>query len=344
MKGTNIPCDMIFAESQKRKENISMKTKTHMTRTLSFLLALTLCIPMLLAFAAPASAATSQISFGIGTSACQGNLSSYSLPAHNSKVYVGRKIYINVAATSDIMLKTIEAYVSNGGNYALVGRETARNYLRWSAFEYTPTTQGSLTFLVKVYYTNGRTAQGKVTVTVEEKSTSSGNSMIWNGIRYTVVPNAIVSLYRYNQKNYPRFVNGSGRNVGCTATAMATAYSILHNTLKSPENVQWSSSGCSWELAKRLTDNGFSYSPYTYSTQEALQAVFRSVNRGVPVIVGVTGAGMDHVVTAIGFREGANPSNLSLSDILIIDPNGGQVCSLAKYSGVDTGWSLRVPI
>ena len=26
-----------------------------------------------------------------------------------------------------------------------------------------------------------------------------------------------------------------------------------------------------------------------------------------------------------------------------IDPNGGQVCSLQKYTGVDTGWSLRVP-
>ena len=320
-----------------------MKTKTH-NRVLSFLLALTLCIPMFLVLTAPASAATSQIAFSLSTSACQGNLSTYSLPAHNSKVYVGQKIYINVAATSDIMLKTIEAYVSNGGNYALVGRETARNYLRWSAFEYTPTTPGSLTVLVKVYYTNGRTAQGTVTVSAEAESTSSGNSMSWNGTRYTVVPNANVSLYRYNQKNYQRFVNSSGRNVGCTATAMASAYSILHNTAVSPASVRWSSSGCSWELAKRLTDNGRSYSPYTYSTQEALQAVYRSVNRGVPVIVGVTGAGVDHVVTAIGFREGANLSNLSLSDILIIDPNGGQVCSLAKYSGVDTGWSLRVPI
>ena len=319
-----------------------MKTKTY--RTLSFLLAIAMCVPVLLGLTAPASAATSQICFGLGTSACQGNLSTYSLPAHNSKVSVGQTLYINVAATDDIMLKTIESYVSvNGGAYALVGRETARNYLRWSAFEYTPTTPGSLTILVKVYYTNGRTAQGTVTVSVME-SPSSGNSMSWNGTRYTVVPNANVSLYRYNQKNYQRFVNSSGRNVGCTATAMASAYSILHNAAVSPASVRWSSSGCSWELAKRLTDNGRSYSPYTYSTQEALQAVFRSVNRGVPVIVGVTGAGVDHVVTAIGFREGANPSNLSLSDILIIDPNGGQVCSLAKYSGVDTGWSLRVPI
>lgn len=319
-----------------------MKTKTH--RILSFLIAIAMCVPMFLGLTAPASAATSQIAFTLSTSACQGNLSTYSLPAHNSKVSVGQALYINVAATSDIMLKTIEAYVGNGGNYTLVGRETARNYLRWSAFEYIPTTPGSLTILVKVYYTNGRTAQGTVTVSVME-SPSSGNSMIWNGKRYTVVPNATVSLYHYNQKNYSRFVNSSGRNVGCTATAMASAYSILHNTAVSPASVRWSSSGCSWELAKRLTDNGRSYSPYTYSTQEALQAVYRSVNnRGVPVIVGVTGAGVDHVVTAIGFRDGANPSNLSLSDILIIDPNGGQVCSLAKYSGVDTGWSLRVPI
>ena len=116
-----------------------MKTKTYMTRAFSFLLALTLCIPMLLAFAAPAFAAAGQIAFSLGTSACQGNLSSYSLPAHNSKVSVGQQLYINVAATSDKKLRTIEAYVSvNGGAYTLVGRETAQNYIRWAAFGISP--------------------------------------------------------------------------------------------------------------------------------------------------------------------------------------------------------------
>lgn len=326
------------------------QNKIRMTRLCSFLLTLALCIPMLFALGSPAAAADSEILFSVGTSACVGNLSNYCLPDHQTAVSAGQQLYINLAATEDIKLKTIEAYVSvNGGAYSLVGRETARNYLRWATFAYTPTAAGSFTVLVRVYFISGESDEGTATVSVDGGSASyeapSGNSMSWNGIYYTVVPNASQSLYHYNQHDYARFVNRRGKNVGCTATAMATAYSILHNAATSPENVQWSSAGCSWELAARLSDNGRSYWPYTYTTQGALQAIYRSVgNCGTPVIVGVTGAGVDHVVTAIGFRADADPNSLSLSDILIIDPNGGQVCALDRYSGVDTGWSLRVPV
>ena len=329
-----------------------MKTKTHMTRTLSFLLALTLCILMHFALATPVSAATSQIAFSLGTSACQGNLSSYSLPAHQSTVSVGQKLYINVAATSDIMLKTIEAYVSvNGGTYTLAGRSTAQNYMRWAYFEYTPATAGSTTLLVRVYYTNGKSASGTTTVSVKAVpsggNTTSGNTKTWNGTSYTVVPNANATSYYYNQNNYSRFVNSSGKNTGCTATAMATAYAIRYNTavnLNDSSKISWSSAGCRWELAKVLTDSVKTYSSYNYTELQALQAVYRSVNNGVPVIVGVkTSTGTDHVVTAIGYKQGANINNLTLSDILIIDPLGGQMRSLSYYKGIDNGWSIRVP-
>lgn len=312
-----------------------------------------LALMLMLSLAVQAAAATSQISYSLSTSACQGNLSSYSLPAHQSTVSVGQKLYINVAATSDIQLKTIEAYVSeNYEIYTLVGRSTAQNYMRWTYFEYTPSTAGTLIVFVRVYYTNGKTASGSTIVTVKENSsggnTTSGNTKTYGGASYTVVPNANVTDYYYNQNNYSRFVNSSGKNTGCTATAMATAYAIRYNTpvdLKDSSKISWSSAGCRWELAKVLTDSGKTYSPYSYTETQALQAVYRSVNSGVPVIVGVkTSTGTDHVVTAIGYKQGANINNLSLSDILIVDPNGGQVRSLSYYKGIDNSWTLRVPI
>lgn len=173
-----------------------MKIRTYTTQALSFLLALALCVPMLLALAAPASAATttSRISYGFGISACKGNLSDYIFPAHNSKVSVGQQLYINVAATSDKKLKTIEAYVSsNGGAYTLVGKESASNYMRWAYFPYKPTTAGTLTLLVRVYYTNGKSAQGTTTVTVSGTPASAAFSPVWPAQN----ANYISTLYYY---------------------------------------------------------------------------------------------------------------------------------------------------
>lgn len=256
-----------------------------------------------------------------------------------------------MAATEDYRFARARFFVKapNAGDYTCVYDYAPGGYFRWCYTPYTFSQCGTYAIKISLTKTNGGTMSGSTSITVAPAAgsgtASSGNTMTWNGVRYTVVPNASATQYHYNQRNYPRFVNSRGWNVGCTASAMACAYSIRHNTALSPNSVRWSSAGCSWEYAVRLVDGGRAYSPYTYSAQEALQAVYRSVaNRGVPVILGVTGAGMDHVVTAIGFREGANPYSLSLSDILIIDPNGGQVCSLQKYTGVDTGWSLRVPI
>lgn len=78
--------------------------------------------------------------------------------------------------------------------------------------------------------------------------------------------------------------------------------------------------------------------------REALKCIYNSLENDVPIIVGVSGAGCDHVVTAVGVLSNADYDNLSLSDILIVDPYGGEVTSLEKYTGIDTGWGLRVPI
>lgn len=170
-----------------------MKTKTVHIRALHALLALALSLPMLLTLLAPASAATSRIAFNVSTSACQGNLSSYALPSKVSTAAVGQQLYINVAATSDLRLKSIEAYASvNGGAYTLVGRETANNYLRWASFGYRPGTAGQVSVLVRVYYTNGKSASGSTTLTVTGAA-SPAFSPVWPA------PNAnyISTLYYY---------------------------------------------------------------------------------------------------------------------------------------------------
>ena len=152
-----------------------MKTKTFMSRTLIFFLALAMCVPMMLfALATPVSAASSQIGRNISTTACKGNLSDYNLPVSISTASTGQQLYVNVAATSDIKLKSIEVYVSiNGGSYSLVGKETANNYMRWAYFPYKPNSTGTFTFLVKITHTNGSVQQGTSTITVSKASSMS---------------------------------------------------------------------------------------------------------------------------------------------------------------------------
>lgn len=155
-----------------------MKTKTCLTK----ILALVLCVPMLLALAVPAFASGGRIEFNTSYSPCTGNLSVSALPSDVSNASVGRTIYINVAATSDIRLKSIEVYVSvNGGDYTLAGRETARNYMRWAAFSYQPSAAGTLTILARVYFLNGSYSQGTNTIKVSDPSSAPAASFspVW---------------------------------------------------------------------------------------------------------------------------------------------------------------------
>jgi hypothetical protein len=177
---------------------------------------------------------------------------------------------------------------------------------------------------------------------VEEKSSTSDDTYEYDGKTYNVVNN-FNSKYCFNQKNYNRFINASGRNTGCTATAMCSAYSILHDSTLSPNDVKWGSAGCSWEYCNRYSDGEKTYYPYNYTQEEALSAAYNSISNDVPVIVGVKSVGCDHVVTIVGVRNNASSANLSLSDFLIVDPWGGDIEALDTYTGIDTSWSLRIP-
>lgn len=278
-----------------------MKTKTNMTRALSFILALALCVPMLLALTSPASAATSQISYGLGTSACQGNLNSgYSFPAHKSTVSVGQQLYINVAATSDIKLKSIEAYISvNGGSYTLVGKETATNYLRWSSFSYKPTSAGTITLLVRVYYTDGKSAQGSTNVTVTGASTSTAFSPIWPAQS----ANYISTLYYYWNGGNPS-AHGTRSNK-YNAIDIAGSGNILATESGTVVSAGWQSGGFGNAVVIKHS-NGL-YSLYGHLASVSVKAG-QSVTRGQ--VIGVMGSTGNSSGTHLHF-EMYNPSNYS---------------------------------
>lgn len=277
-----------------------MKTKTHKTRALSFLLALTLCIPMLLALAAPASAATSRISFGIGTNACQGNLSSYSFPAHKSTVSVGQQLYINVAATSDIKLKSIEAYISaNGGAYTLVGKEVANNYMRWACFKYRPTSSGSITLLVRAYYTNGKSAQGTTKITVTNPSASAAFNPVWPAQS----ANYISTLYYYWNGGSPS-AHGTRSN-RYNAIDIAGSGNILAAESGTVVSSGWQSGGFGNAVVIKHA-NGL-YSLYGHLASVSVSAG-QSVTKGQ--MIGVMGNTGDSKGTHLHF-ELYNPSNYS---------------------------------
>lgn len=277
-----------------------MKTKSRLTKTFSFFLTLALCVPMFLALAAPASAATttSRISFGLGTSACKGNRSDCTFPAHNSKVSVGQQLYINVAATSDIKLKSIEAYTSvNSEEYTLVGRETATNYMRWAYFPYEPTTAGTVTLLVRVYYTNGKSAQGTTTVNVTGTSASPVFSPVWPAQS----ANYISTLYYYWNGGNPS-AHGTRSN-RYNAIDIAGSGNVLAAESGTVVSAGWDGSGFGYAITIRHA-NGM-YSLYGHLSSISVYAD-QLVTKGE--VIGVMGSTGNSSGTHLHF-ELYNPSN-----------------------------------
>ena len=163
-----------------------------------------------------------------------------------------------------------------------------------------------------------------------------------NGKNYQIAP-GFSTDYCYNQQHYSRFKKRGEINKGCTATAMCIAYAIYHNTHLDPNTVKWSPGGTSWEYVHRYKEGGREYGGNTFTQTEALRAAYNCITNGKPMIVYVNGAGMDHVVTIVGIREGADINSLSLGDFLIVDPLDGAVSSLDKYTSIDCTGALRVP-
>lgn len=144
--------------------------------------------------------------------------------------------------------------------------------------------------------------------------------------------------YLYCQYDYKRFVNSSGRNVGCTATADAMLASIYMDKPFSPNDEGWIPGvGATW------TNSDVAGGSKKYSVKEQCAATYDYLQEGKPVLIRVIG----HSVTAIGVRGGVSREMLQPSDILIADPTDGKVkCADEMGYRVMTdanGWGLRIP-
>lgn len=320
------------------------------TRLISTLLVLAMMIGCLALISGTAFAAESTIEMNISKSPCKGNRSSYPLPEGVSELIKGESYYINMAATKDLCFDCYEIYIKEPGqsNYNLVDSYDPLGYFRWYYFQYRFAKEGTYYIMPVITATDGTQYSGEFSFNVKGNGNGGENvfdenTYFYNRNPYNVTPH-FKNEYCFNQKDYSRFLNKKGQNRGCTATAMCTAYSIYHDSALSPNDVKWSTAGTSWEYCKRYKENKRTYFGNTYTQKEALKCAYNCISNGTPMIIGVNGAGCDHVVTAVGIRDGADYNNLSLSDILIVDPNGGGISTLGKYTSIDTGWGLRVPI
>jgi len=145
--------------------------------------------------------------------------------------------------------------------------------------------------------------------------------------------------YIFNQSDYDRFLK-NGKNVGCTATALATAYSIYNNTMLSPDS----------ESIKWTTGVGVTWGPQTKWTGYAsndLVAAYDYLQKDIPVILRLKKGDGGHSVTLVGVAKNADRNNLSKADFLVIDPWGGVVKSLKDAASgytLHTTWELIIPV
>lgn len=322
-----------------------MKTK----KIISLVIALIMMFTFMTAMSVSASAAYSALQMNISSKPCSANLSTSALPECQIPTQ-GDTYYINLAGTTDYKLDRAEFYVKAPGqnSFSLIYDYNPSGYFRWVYCSYNFTQSGTYTIRLIVTATNGAQASGDISFDVAAKTnantTTNGNTYDYNDSTFDVVPN-FKSEYCFNQKDYSRFVNKSGSNRGCTATAMCIAYSIYHDSALSPNDVKWSWLGTSWEYCNRYSDSNKTYKGNEYTQNEALKAAYNCVlNSGKPIIVGVNGLGCDHVVTIVGVKHNSDENNLTLEDFLIVDPWGGTICTLNTYTSLDCGWGLRIPI
>lgn len=319
-----------------------------MKRFVALILTVVMTFTLMTAMSVSASAAYSALQMNVSSMPCSANLSTAALPGCQIPAQ-GDTYYINLAGTTDYKLDRAEFYVKTPGqnSFVCIYDYNPNGFFRWANCSYKFEQSGTYTIRLIVTTTNGAQASGDMTFDVAAKTnantSANSNTYSYNNSTYNTVPN-FKSEYCFNQNDYSRFVNSSGSNRGCTATAMCTAYSIYSNSSLSPNDVKWSKWGTSWEYCSRYSDSNKVYWGGMYTQSEALKAAYNCViNNGMPIIVGVNGAGCDHVVTIIGVKQNASTGRLSLSDFLIIDPNGGSICTLDVYTSLDCGWGLRVP-
>ena len=122
----------------------------------------------------------------------------------------------------------------------------------------------------------------------------------------------------------------------CASYALAYCNSILNRTAPSPHTYWVSSSNvdCVWSAGNYTT-------AYYNSAQETLNAAYTQVAAGKPCILRVSGTTTSqHWVTVIGYQNVTNPANVTVSNLLAIDPWDGALITVGDKYQVKTVFRL----
>lgn len=155
---------------------------------------------------------------------------------------------------------------------------------------------------------------------------------------YSVVSN-LRSSYLYDQHDFPRFVDSSGKNVGCTAVSESFALSLKTDCKYDPNStyIGWNENGALWSTTEPI---------YCRSIDEYKRNLFNNINSGKAVIIRLKKNGISkHSVVAVGILDNlASYDELSFETILVYNPWDGQISRLSdlNYDAFDISWPLRV--
>lgn len=122
----------------------------------------------------------------------------------------------------------------------------------------------------------------------------------------------------------------------CASYALAYCNSILNKTAPSPHTYWVSSTNvdCVWSAGNYTT-------AYYNSAQETLNAAYTQVAAGKPCILRVSGTTTSqHWVTVIGYQNVTNPANVTVSNLLAIDPWDGALITVGDKYQVKTVFRL----
>lgn len=147
-------------------------------------------------------------------------------------------------------------------------------------------------------------------------------------------------------KNFkPEYVQKQELGYNCTTTSEAIATSIKYDRWTSQFDMEWTpGEGAAWTECIKYEETDY------WSAEQKLSKIYEFLRAGEPVIVSCDPTGSrtsPHTVTAIGIRNGADPSNLTYADFLVADPADSTVKTLQELleNGQLTidrnGWSLK---
>lgn len=133
--------------------------------------------------------------------------------------------------------------------------------------------------------------------------------------------------------------NKYGKNVGCCATAYAVGLSIVKKHAYYPADYWYAEPNK--EETTHFKDGGVGdYIKLTgdnveqrYAKEIIANLNVEDISNGKPTMIHYGYSGGQHWVLALGVKPGIDPSNATMSDIIIMDPNTGEICNWDERLG-----------